>query len=42
MTGVDGEGGKDGEDIALEEFSSPGDLSFVQLLNRAEVNAFLG
>ena len=42
MTGIDGERGEDGEDIALKEFASPSDLSLVQLLNRAEVNAFLG
>ena len=42
VAGIDGERGEDGEDIALEEFASPSDLSFVQLLNRAEVNAFLG
>jgi hypothetical protein len=42
VTGVDGEGGKDGENIALELFASPGGLGFVQLLNRAEVNALLG
>jgi hypothetical protein len=42
VTGVDGEGGKDGENIALELFASPGDLGFVQLLNGAEVNALLG
>jgi hypothetical protein len=42
VTGVDGEGGKNGENIALELFASPGDLGFVQLLNRAEVNALLG
>jgi hypothetical protein len=42
VTGVDCEGGKDGENIALELFASPGDLGFVQLLNRAEVNALLG
>ena len=42
MTGIDGKRGEDGEDIALEEFPSPSDLSFVQLQNRAEVNAFLG
>ena len=42
MTGVYGEWGKDGENIALELFASPGNLGFVQLLNRAEVNALLG
>jgi hypothetical protein len=42
VTGVYGEWGKDGENIALELFASPGDLGFVQLLNRAEVNALLG
>jgi hypothetical protein len=42
VTGVDGEGGKNGENIALELFASPGDLGFVQLLNRAKVDALLG
>jgi len=42
VTGVDGEGGKDGENIALELFASPSDLGFVQLLNRAKVDALLG
>jgi hypothetical protein len=42
VTGVDCEGGKDGENIALELFASPGDLGFVQLLNRAKVDALLG
>jgi hypothetical protein len=41
VTGVDGEGGKNGENIALELFASPGDLGFVQLLNRAKVDALL-
>ena len=42
MAGIDGERGEDGENIALEEFASPGDLGFVQQLNRAKVNALLG
>jgi hypothetical protein len=42
VTGVDCAGGKDGENIALELFASPGDLGFVQLLNRAKVDALLG
>jgi hypothetical protein len=42
VAGIYGEWGKDGENIALELFASPGDLGFVQLLNRAEVNALLG
>jgi hypothetical protein len=42
VAGIYGEWGKDGENIALELFASPGDLGFVQLLNRAEVNALMG
>lgn len=42
VAGIDGERGEDWENIALEEFASPGDLGFVQLLNRAKVNALLG
>jgi hypothetical protein len=42
VAGIDGEWGEDGEDIALELFASPGDLGFVQLLNRAKVDALLG
>ena len=42
MTRVDCEGGKNGENIALELFASPGDLGFVQLLNRAKVDALFG
>ena len=42
VAGVDSKGGEDGEDIALEEFTGPSGLGFVELLNGAEVNAFLG
>jgi len=42
VAGVNGEGSENGEDIALEEFTCPGRLGFVKLLNGAEVNAFLG
>ena len=42
MAGIDREGCEDGKDIALEKFASPGDLGFVQQLNRAKVNALLG
>jgi len=42
VAGVDGEGGENGKDIALEELTGPGGLAFVELLNGAEVNAFLG
>ena len=42
MAGVNGKGGENGEDIALEEFTGPSGLGFVELLNGAEVNAFLG
>jgi len=42
VTGVDGEGSEDGENIALELVTSPGDLGFVQVLNRTEMNALLG
>ena len=41
VTGVDGERGKDGENIALELFASPGDLGFVQLLNGPKVDSLL-
>ena len=42
VAGVDGKGGENGKDIALEELTGPGGLGFVELLNGAEVNAFLG
>ena len=42
MAGIDGERGEDWENVALEEFASPSDLGFVELLNGAEVNALLG
>jgi hypothetical protein len=42
VAGIDGKGSENGEDIALEEFTGPSGLSFVELLNGTEVNAFLG
>ena len=42
VAGVDGKGGEDGEDIALEDFAGPVGLGFIELLNGAEMNAFLG
>ena len=42
MAGVNGKGGENGEDITLEEFTGPSGLGFVELVNGAKVNAFLG
>ena len=42
VAGIDGERGEDWENVALEEFASPSDLGFVQLVNRAEVDALMG
>jgi len=41
VAGVDGKGGENGEDIALEEFAGPVGLGFVELLNGTEVNTLL-
>jgi hypothetical protein len=41
VAGVDGKGGENGEDIALEEFTGPSGLGFVELLNGTEVNTLL-
>jgi hypothetical protein len=42
VAGVNGKGGENGEDITLEEFTGPSGLGFVELVNGAKVNAFLG
>jgi len=42
VTGVDSKWGENGKNIALEEFTGPSGLAFVELLNRSEVNSFLG
>jgi len=42
VAGVDSKGSENGKDITLEELTGPGGLAFVELLNGAEVNAFLG
>jgi len=42
VAGIDSKGGENGENIALEDFAGPVGLGFVELLNGAEVNAFLG
>ena len=42
MAGIHGQRGEDWENIALEEFASPGDLGFVQLLNGPKVDSLLG
>jgi hypothetical protein len=41
VAGVDGKGGENGEDIALEDFAGPSGLGFVELLNGTEVNTLL-
>jgi hypothetical protein len=42
VAGVDGKGGENGENIALEDFAGPVGLGFVELLNGTEVNTLLG